>query len=107
VIARGGWKALRNSRYSGRFGESATPKCKTLQHAPARRAENLKGGVSPSRMSAKITGRHVVIVDDVWTSGATMQAMARARSKPRQTRQPLGDRNRHRRSARGLRRVEK
>jgi ComF family protein len=49
----------------------------TLQHAPARRAENLKGAFA-LKSGAKITGRHVVIVDDVWTSGATMQAMARA-----------------------------
>jgi ComF family protein len=47
------------------------------QHSPARREANLKGAFA-LKTSAKITGKHVVIIDDVWTSGATMQEMARA-----------------------------
>jgi ComF family protein len=47
------------------------------QHSPARRAANLKDAFA-LKSSAKISGKHVVIVDDVWTSGATMQELARA-----------------------------
>src|SRR5207253_2659559 len=48
----------------------------THQHSAARRAENMKGAFALID-GTKITGRHVTLVDDVWTSGATMQAMAR------------------------------
>jgi len=47
------------------------------QHSPARRGANLKVAYA-LKSSAKIAGKNVVIVDDVWTSGATMQEMARA-----------------------------
>jgi ComF family protein len=48
----------------------------THQHSAARRAENMKGAFALID-GEKITDKHVTLVDDVWTSGATMQAMAR------------------------------
>jgi ComF family protein len=55
----------------------------THLHSRAQREANLRDAfrmVNPR----PIAGRHVVIVDDVWTTGATMQALARVikRAKP-------------------------
>jgi ComF family protein len=49
----------------------------TNLHSRAKRVENLKGAfalVNPK----PVTGKHVVLVDDVMTSGATLQAAGRA-----------------------------
>ena len=49
----------------------------THMHAPTRREANLREAFGLT--SAKqVTGKHVVIVDDVYTSGATLRAVARA-----------------------------
>jgi ComF family protein len=48
----------------------------THQHSRAKREENLRGAFA-LRDGRAVVGKHVVIVDDVWTTGATMQAMAR------------------------------
>jgi len=49
----------------------------THQQTAARRAENLRGAFALVKPET-VAGKHVVIVDDVWTSGATMREMARA-----------------------------
>ena len=43
---------------------------------PTRRAENLKDAFV-LRNGRGVTGKHVTLVDDVWTSGATLQTLAR------------------------------
>jgi ComF family protein len=50
----------------------------------ARRAENLKDAFALVA-AGRLAGKRVVIVDDVWTTGATMQAVARVikRAKPK------------------------
>jgi ComF family protein len=48
----------------------------THLHSHAKRAQNLREAFA--LVDGKpIAGRHVTVVDDVWTTGATMQAMAR------------------------------
>jgi ComF family protein len=56
----------------------------THLHSHAKRAENLKDAFALCDRPS-IAGKHVTIVDDVWTTGATMQAMARVlkKAKPR------------------------
>jgi predicted amidophosphoribosyltransferase len=49
-------------------------------HSHARRAENLRDAFVLVD-GGKIAGKHVTVVDDVWTTGATMQAMARVLKK--------------------------
>jgi ComF family protein len=49
----------------------------THMHSSARRTENLRDAFALLD-PRKVASRHVTIVDDVWTAGATMQAMARA-----------------------------
>jgi ComF family protein len=52
----------------------------THLHSRAQREQNLRdafGLIDP----APVAGKHVVIVDDVWTTGATMQALARVLKK--------------------------
>lgn len=51
----------------------------THLHSHARRLANLKNAFRLAR-PRQITGRHVTIIDDVWTTGATMQALARTLS---------------------------
>jgi ComF family protein len=48
----------------------------THLHSAARREKNLREAFALRDASA-VKGKHVVVVDDVWTTGATMQAMAR------------------------------
>jgi ComF family protein len=48
----------------------------THLHSAARRAENLKGAFE-LRDGRAVAGKHVTLVDDVWTTGATLQALAR------------------------------
>jgi ComF family protein len=49
----------------------------TRLHSPTQRAENLRDAFRLVKPAA-VTGRRVVVIDDVWTTGATMQAVARA-----------------------------
>lgn len=49
----------------------------THLHSHARRAENLRDAFDLCD-GGKIAGKHVTVIDDVWTTGATMQAIARA-----------------------------
>ena len=49
----------------------------THLHSHAKRAENLRDAFGLVRPSA-VRGRHVIVVDDVRTTGATMHALARA-----------------------------
>ena len=46
-------------------------------HSPARRLANLKGAFRLHNPDA-IAGQHVVVIDDVMTTGATLQTLARA-----------------------------
>jgi ComF family protein len=48
----------------------------THLHSHAKRARNLRDAFALVD-GRRIAGRHVTLVDDVWTTGATMQAMAR------------------------------
>ncbi len=48
----------------------------THLHSHARRVENLKDAFSLTDPSA-IAGKHVTVIDDVWTTGATLQSLAR------------------------------
>jgi ComF family protein len=48
----------------------------TRLHSPTHRAENLKDAFRLAHAS-RLEGKRVVLVDDVWTTGATMQAVAR------------------------------
>jgi ComF family protein len=52
----------------------------TNLHSHARRAENLRDAFALID-GRKIAGKRVTVVDDVWTTGATMQAMARVLKK--------------------------
>jgi ComF family protein len=49
----------------------------THLHSHAKRESNLKNAFALTDPRA-VAGRHVTIVDDVWTTGATLQALARA-----------------------------
>jgi ComF family protein len=49
----------------------------TRLHSAAQREANLKDAFRLARPNA-ITGKRIAVVDDVWTTGATMQAVARA-----------------------------
>ena len=48
----------------------------THMHAPSRREANLRDAFAVANLK-KVRGKHVVLVDDVYTSGATLRAMAR------------------------------
>jgi ComF family protein len=48
----------------------------THLHSHAKRAQNLRDAFALVD-GRPIAGRHVTLIDDVWTTGATMQAMAR------------------------------
>jgi ComF family protein len=52
----------------------------THMHSLARRTENLREAFALVDGRA-VAGKHVAIVDDVWTTGATLQAMARVLKK--------------------------
>jgi ComF family protein len=52
----------------------------THMHSLARRTENLQEAFELVDGGA-VAGKHVAIVDDVWTTGATLQAMARVLKK--------------------------
>jgi ComF family protein len=54
----------------------------THMHSLARRTENLREAFALVDGRA-VAGKHVAIVDDVWTTGATLQAMARVLKKAR------------------------
>ena len=54
----------------------------TALHSRARREQNLKNAFRLIDPRA-VAGRHVVLVDDVWTTGATLQALARVLKKAR------------------------
>lgn len=71
-LARGCGKAL--SRPAVRLRNTET---QTHLHSRARREQNLKDAFGLIR-GWRIRNRHVVIVDDVMTTGATLQAFARA-----------------------------
>jgi ComF family protein len=49
----------------------------THLHSHAKREKNLHEAFALRGDGRAVAGRHVTIVDDVWTTGATMQAMAR------------------------------
>jgi ComF family protein len=49
----------------------------THMHAPSRREENLREAFAVGKVK-KLRGKHVVLVDDVYTTGATLRALARA-----------------------------
>ncbi len=49
----------------------------THMHSAARREKNLRDAFRLTD-AKRVAGKHVVIVDDVWTTGATMGAVARA-----------------------------
>jgi ComF family protein len=53
----------------------------TRLHSHHKREENLRDAFALVRGGNKIEGKHVVVIDDVWTTGATMQAMARELKK--------------------------
>jgi ComF family protein len=52
----------------------------THMHSLARRTENLREAFELVDGGA-VAGKHLAIVDDVWTTGATLQAMARVLKK--------------------------
>ena len=52
----------------------------THMHSLARRTENLREAFALVDGRA-VAGKHVAVVDDVWTTGATLQAMARVLKK--------------------------
>ena len=54
----------------------------TRLHSHHKREENLRDAFALVRGGGeRIKGKHVVVIDDVWTTGATMQAMARELKK--------------------------
>jgi ComF family protein len=48
----------------------------THLHSHAKRAENLRDAFALTTRQ-NLAGKHLTLIDDVWTTGATMQAMAR------------------------------
>lgn len=55
----------------------------THMHSHAHRTANLRDAFAPASPRG-VAGKHVVVIDDVWTTGATLQAVARVlkRAKP-------------------------
>jgi len=49
----------------------------TQLHSRAQREENLRGAFALRGDGRAVRGKHVTVIDDVWTTGATMQAVAR------------------------------
>jgi ComF family protein len=86
-LVRGYNQAEVIARHLGRAGPRRIPVARPVRrvrntetqthlHSHAKRAQNLREAFALVD-GRSIAGRHVTVVDDVWTTGATMQAMAR------------------------------